>query len=51
MQDEVGNEGLSMLAHVPAADAGVGRVHGDSIVDSGASHHLCCDASTFVKRP
>jgi len=46
--DEVGNAGLAMLAHVPAADAGVSQAHGDWIVDSGASHHMCGDASTLT---
>jgi len=46
--DEVGNAGVAMLAHVPAADAGMGQANGDWIVDSGASHHMCGDASALT---
>jgi len=46
--DEVGNAGVAILAHVPSADAEVGQTNGDWIVDSGASHHMCADASTLT---
>jgi len=44
----VGNAGLAILAHVPSTDAEVGQTNGDWIVDSGASHHMCADASTLT---